>query len=83
MKMHDLIPSSSESPIKRNNNFHRHTRSSEINNSLTTDSCSQSPSSYENLAPMKIIQPSSNYMHTMNVYQHSTTFQQHYSGLNF
>jgi hypothetical protein len=87
MKLHELTASSSESinesPTKRNN-LHRYTRSSRINNSLTTDSCSQSPSSFENLAPIKTIQSSTNYMHTMNVYhQHSTAFQQHYSGLNF
>ncbi len=77
MKIHE-IPSLSELPIKRE------IRSPQINNSLTTDSSSQSPSSYENLAPIKTIQSTTNYMHTMNVYQHhSNAFQQHYSGLNF
>ena len=69
--MHELI--SSESSTKRN------IRSPRINNSIATNSCSPSPSSYENLAPMK----TSNYMHTMNVYHHSAAFQQHYSGMNF
>ncbi len=87
MKLHELTASSSESinqsPTKRNN-LHRNTRSPQINNSLTTDSCSPSPSSFENLAPIKTLQSSTNYMHTMNVYhQHPTAFQQHYSGLNF
>jgi len=85
MKMHELISSESinQSSTKRNNNnnLHRHTQSPQINNSLTTDSCSQSPSSFENLIPMKPIQSSTSYMHTMNVYP--TAFQQHYSGLNF
>jgi hypothetical protein len=78
MKMHE-VTSSSKSPKKRS------TRSPQINNSLATDSCSQSPSSFENLAPIKMIQPTSSYMHTMNVYHphHSTAFHQHYSGLNF
>lgn len=77
--MHE-VPTSSESAKKRS------TRSPRINNSLTTDSCSQSSSSFENLAPLKTIQPTSSYMHTMNVYQphhHSTAFHPHYySGLN-
>jgi hypothetical protein len=60
MKMHEL---SSESSTKRIN-LSRRTH----NNSLTTDSCSQSPSSFENLVPMK-----SNY-----IYHHSTPFQQNY-----
>lgn len=93
--MHELTPttsasSSSESinpsPTKRIHHNNRHTQSPQINNSLTTDSCSQSPSSFENLAPMKTLQPTSSYLHTMNVYhhqQHATAFHPHYSGLNF
>jgi hypothetical protein len=71
MKMHESSSESlNESSTKRKRTY---------NNSLTTDSCSQSPSSFENLAPMKPIpSSSSNYM-----YHHSTAFQQHYSGFNF
>ena len=47
--------------------------SPKINNSITTDSCPQSPSSFENLAPVK-----SNYLHPMNVYHPN-----HYSAMNF
>jgi hypothetical protein len=82
MKMHELTSESITDSSRK-----RTTRSPQINNSLTTDSCSQSPSSFENLAPMKCMQPSSSYMHTMNMYHHhhhhSTNFQPHYSGLNF
>ncbi|CAF1325066.1 unnamed protein product [Adineta steineri] len=82
MKIHESSSeSTNESRTKRLNNQQR-TCSPQINNSLTTDSCSQSPSSYENLAPIKI-QPS--YMQTMNVYHHHhpTNFPQHYTELNF
>ncbi|CAF3522271.1 unnamed protein product [Rotaria sordida] len=79
MKIHELVSSdliNNELCIKRN-------QSPQINNSLTTDSCSQSPlSSFENLVPMKNI-PSSSYMHSMNVYHDSNNYQQHYSGINF
>ncbi|CAF1263448.1 unnamed protein product [Rotaria sp. Silwood1] len=85
MKMHELITSSdlinNETCIKRNNL----SQSPQINNSLTTDSCSQSPlSSFENFIPMKNIS-SSNYIHPMNVYHHhhSNNFQQHYTEINF
>jgi len=86
MKIHESTSSSdslNESSTKRTN-LHRRTLSPQINNSLTTDSCPQSPSSFENLAPMKILPSSTSYMHTMSVYHHPTAaFQQHYSGLNF
>ena len=55
-----------------------------INHSMTIESPSQSPPSFENLAPMKTIQPTSSYMHTMNVYEHSSaTFEPHSSRVNF
>jgi len=83
MKLHELTASSSSESINQLPKK-RNTRSPQINNSLTTDSCSPSPSSFENLAPIKTLQSSTNYMHTMNIYhQHPTAFQQHYSGLNF
>jgi hypothetical protein len=79
MKMHETP----ETCTKRSSSS-----SSQINNSLTTDSCSQSPSSFENLAPMKTSLATANYMHTINPYHHhSTAFQQHYynrqTGFNF
>ncbi|CAF2807068.1 unnamed protein product [Rotaria sp. Silwood2] len=87
MKMHELVSSSdsrnNESCTKRNNH-HQRNQSPQINNSLTTDSCSQSPlSSFENLVPMKNISSSNYIHHPMNVYHHSNNFQQHYSGVNF
>jgi hypothetical protein len=79
MKIHESTSSSDS--LNESCTKHRRTLSPQINNSLTTDSCPQSPSSFENLAPMKIL-PS--YMHTMTAYHHPTAaFQQHYSGLNF
>ena len=73
MKLHETVSSVDELSTKRNN-FYQRNKSS---HSLTADSCSQSsPLSYENLAPMT----TSNYM---NVYYHSTSFQQHYSGVYF
>jgi hypothetical protein len=81
MKVHE---STSSSDSLNESSTKRRTLSPQINNSLTTDSCPQSPSSFENLAPMKILPSSTSYMHTMSVYHHPTAaFQQHYSGLNF
>lgn len=48
------------------------THSPQINHSMTIESPSQSPPSFENLAPMKTIQATSSYMHAMNVYEHSS-----------
>ncbi|CAF3927188.1 unnamed protein product [Rotaria magnacalcarata] len=84
--MHESVSSSEcvkTEPCSKRSNHYQRSQSPNINNSLATDSCSQSPlSSYENLVPTKNIS-SSSYMHPMNVYHHSAGFQQHYSGLNF
>lgn len=86
MKMHESASASetlnNESCSKRNAHHHR-SQSPQINNSLATDSSSQSPlSSFENLVPSKALS-SSSYMHPMNVYHHPANFQPHYSGINF
>ena len=74
MKMHE-VPSSSDSPRKRT--IHS---PPQINHSINTDSPSQSPPAYENLAPMKTNPPTSSYI----AYEHpSTSFQAHSSRLNF
>ncbi|CAF3339201.1 unnamed protein product [Rotaria socialis] len=86
MKMHESVSSSEcvkTEPCSKRSNHYQRSQSPNINNSLATDSCSQSPlSSYENLVPTKN-RASSSYMHPMNVYHHSADFQQHYSGLHF